>query len=269
MTGWAIPMATDIAFALGILSLLGSRVPVALKVFLLTLAIIDDLGAIIIIAIFYSSDISTSSLIISAVALVVLFLMNRGGVIRIAPYILVGTILWIAVLKSGVHATLAGVLLAFFIPLKKGGEEHDSPLHQLEHVLHPYVAFMIMPLFAFANAGIPLEGMSPDSLLDPVPLGIITGLFIGKQIGVFGFAWLAAMLRLGRLPEGVTWLQLYGVSALCGIGLTMSLFICSLAAEEAGMALIAQHRLGILGGTVLSAVTGYLVLSMALRSRKT
>ncbi|MEN8107486.1 MAG: Na+/H+ antiporter NhaA [Pseudomonadota bacterium] len=269
MTGWAIPMATDIAFALGILSLLGSRVPVALKVFLLTLAIIDDLGAIVIIAIFYSSDISTSSLIISAVALVVLLLMNRGGVIRIAPYILVGTILWIAVLKSGVHATLAGVLLAFFIPLKKGSEEHDSPLHHLEHVLHPYVAFMIMPLFAFANAGIPLEGMSPDSLLNPVPLGIITGLFIGKQIGVFGFAWLAAMLRLGRLPEGVTWLQLYGVSALCGIGFTMSLFISSLAAEEAGMALIAQHRLGILGGTLLSAVTGYLVLSMALRSRKT
>ncbi len=268
MTGWAIPMATDIAFALGILSLLGSRVPVALKLLLLTLAIIDDLGAIIIIALFYSSDISTVSLIVAAAALVVLFFMNRSGVISIAAYILVGIVLWVAVLKSGVHATLAGVLLAFFIPLKKGGDEHNSPLHHLEHVLHPYVAFMIMPVFAFANAGIPLEGLSFSSLLDPVPLGIITGLFIGKQIGIFGFAWLAAMLRLGRLPEGVTWFQLYGVSLLCGIGFTMSLFISSLAAEEAGTALIAQHRLGILGGTLLSAVAGYLVLSMALRTRK-
>jgi NhaA family Na+:H+ antiporter len=267
MTGWAIPMATDIAFALGILSLLGARVPVSLKLFLLTLAIIDDLGAIIIIALFYSSDISLASLTVSALAVAVLFIINRRGTTDIAPYILVGIVLWIAVLKSGVHATLAGVLLAFFIPLKKGGGDHDSPLHRLEHMLHPYVAFLIMPVFAFANAGIPLAGLSPGSLLEPVPLGIITGLFLGKQLGVFGFAWLATRLRMGRLPEGVNWKQLYGVAALCGIGFTMSLFISSLAAEEAGTLLIAQHRLGILGGTLLSAVTGYLLLRFTLDKR--
>lgn len=268
MSGWAIPMATDIAFALGILSLLGSRVPVALKVFLLTLAIIDDLGAIIVIALFYSGDISTASLAVSVVAIGILGLLNWRGVNRVAPYILVGTVLWVAVLKSGVHATLAGVLLAFFIPLKRGGDEQNSPLHHLEHVLHPYVAFLIMPVFAFANAGIPFDGLTLATLMQPVPLGIITGLFLGKQIGVLGFAWLASVLRLGRLPEGVNWLQLYGVSALCGIGFTMSLFISSLAAEEEGIGLIAQHRVGILGGTLLSAIVGYLVLSLALRTRK-
>ncbi len=267
MTGWAIPMATDIAFALGILSLLGSRVPVALKVFLLTLAIIDDLGAIIIIALFYSTDISTLSLVISASTIVILFFMNRSGVNNIAPYILVGVVLWIAVLKSGVHATLAGVLLAFFIPLNRGSDEAGSPLRHLEHMLHPYVAFMIMPVFAFANAGIPIAGLSMDALTHPVPLGIMTGLFFGKQIGVLGFAWLTSVLRIGRLPEGVTWLQLYGVSALCGIGFTMSLFISSLAAEQAGTELIARYRLGILEGTVLSAITGYLILKFALRKK--
>ena len=268
MTGWAIPMATDIAFALAILSLLGSRVPVALKVFLLTLAIIDDLGAILVIALFYSTDISTLSLAISAVTIVILFFMNRFGVRNIAPYILVGVVLWIAVLKSGVHATLAGVLLAFFIPLNRDGDEHESPLRHLEHMLHPYVAFMIMPMFAFANAGIPLTGLSPDLLLSPIPLGIMTGLFFGKQIGVFGFAWLAVKLRVGRMPEGVNWLQLYGVSALCGIGFTMSLFISSLAAEQAGTDMITLHRIGIIEGSLLSAITGYLILSYALRHRK-
>jgi len=268
MTGWAIPMATDIAFALGILSLLGSRVPVSLKLFLLTLAIIDDLGAIIIIALFYSSDISVASLVVSAVALIVLFIINRSGVMRIAPYILTGIVLWVAVLKSGVHATLAGVLLAFFIPLKKGGDHHDSPLHHLEHILHPYVALMILPLFAFANAGIPLAGLTLSSLLEPVPLGIMLGLFFGKLIGVFGFSWLAVILRLGKLPEGSGWIGLFGVSALCGIGFTMSLFISSLAAEDGAVALIAQHRLGILAGTLISAITGYLVLRLFLRDRQ-
>ena len=267
MTGWAIPMATDIAFALAILSLLGSRVPVALKVFLLTLAIIDDLGAIIIIALFYSTDISTLSLAISAVTIVILFFMNRFGVNKIAPFILVGTVLWIAVLKSGVHATLAGILLAFFIPLNRDSDEAESPLRHLEHMLHPYVAFMIMPLFAFANAGISMNGLSPELLLSPVPMGIMTGLFFGKQIGVFGFAWLAATLRIGRLPEGVDWLQLYGVSALCGIGFTMSLFISSLAAERAGTDMITLHRIGIIEGSLLSAVTGYLILAYALRNK--
>jgi NhaA family Na+:H+ antiporter len=269
MSGWAIPMATDIAFALGILSLLGKRVPVSLKLFLLTLAIIDDLGAIIIIALFYSSDISLVSLAISAVSLGVLFVINRSGVMRIAPYLLVGLVLWVAVLKSGVHATLAGVVLAFFIPLKRGGDDHNSPLHHLEHTLHPYVALMILPLFAFANAGIPLGGLTPAALLEPVPLGIMLGLFAGKQLGVFGFSWLAVQLRIGKLPEGSGWAGLYGVSALCGIGFTMSLFISSLAAEEAGTALIAQHRLGILSGTLLSAISGYLVLKLFLRERNT
>jgi NhaA family Na+:H+ antiporter len=268
MTGWAIPMATDIAFALGILSLLGSRVPVSLKLFLLTLAIIDDLAAIIIIALFYSSDISIASLVVSAVALVVLFVINRSGVIRIAPYILVGTVLWVAVLKSGVHATLAGVVLAFFIPLNRGGDHHNSPLHHLEHSLHPYVVLMILPVFAFANAGIPLEGLTLSSLLEPVPLGIMLGLYVGKLIGVFGFSWVAVvLLRLGKLPEGSGWAGMFGVSALCGVGFTMSLFISSLAAEEAGTGLIAQHRLGILGGTLLSAVTGYLVLRLFMPER--
>ena len=268
MTGWAIPMATDIAFALGILSLLGSRVPVSLKLFLLTLAIIDDLAAIIIIALFYSSDISIASLVVSAAALVVLFVINRSGVIRIAPYILVGTVLWVAVLKSGVHATLAGVVLAFFIPLNRGGDHHNSPLHHLEHSLHPYVVLMILPVFAFANAGIPLEGLTLSSLLEPVPLGIMLGLYVGKLIGVFGFSWVAVvLLRLGKLPEGSGWAGVFGVSALCGIGFTMSLFISSLAAEEAGTGLIAQHRLGILGGTLLSAITGYLVLRLFMPAR--
>jgi len=268
MTGWAIPMATDIAFALGILSLLGSRVPVSLKLFLLTLAIIDDLGAIIIIAVFYSSDISVASLGVAAAALVVLFLINRSGVIRIAPYILTGIVLWVAVLKSGVHATLAGVVLAFFIPLKKGGDHHTSPLHHLEHSLHPYVALMILPLFAFANAGIPLGGLTLSALLEPVPLGIMLGLYIGKLTGVFGFSWIAVKLRIGKLPDGSGWAGLFGVSALCGIGFTMSLFISSLAAEEGGVALIARHRIGILSGTLLSAVTGYLVLRLFLRHRQ-
>jgi NhaA family Na+:H+ antiporter len=269
MSGWAIPMATDIAFALGILSLLGSRVPVSLKLFLLTIAIIDDLGAIVIIALFYSSDISIASLMVSAGALVVLFVINRSGVMRIAPYILVGIVLWVAVLKSGVHATLAGVVLAFFIPLTRGGDHHSSPLHHLEHILHPYVALMILPLFAFANAGIPLEGLPLSYLLQPVPLGIMLGLYVGKLVGVFGFSWLAIMLRIGKLPEGSGWAGLFGVSALCGIGFTMSLFISSLAAEASGTELITQHRAGILGGTLLSAVTGYLVLRLFLRERHT
>jgi NhaA family Na+:H+ antiporter len=268
MTGWAIPMATDIAFALGILSLLGSRVPVSLKLFLLTLAIIDDLAAIIIIALFYSSDISVASLAISAAALAVLFIINRSGVTRIAPYILVGVVLWVAVLKSGVHATLAGVVLAFFIPLARGGDHHNSPLHHLEHILHPYVALLILPLFAFANAGISPTGLTLSSLLEPLPLGIMLGLYVGKLIGVFGFSWIAVMLRIGKLPEGSNWAGLFGVSTLCGVGFTMSLFISSLAAEEAGVDLINYHRIGIVGGSLLSAVTGYLVLRIFLRDRQ-
>ena len=237
--------------------------PHSLKLFLLTLAVIDDLGAIVIIALFYSGELSVSSLLVAAGALVALLLVNRRGVVRIAPYILIGLVLWVAVLKSGVHATLAGVVLAFFIPLrdKRSGA---SPLSELEHMLHPYVAFLILPLFAFANTGISFQGLTPQSLLHPVPLGIAAGLLIGKQVGVFGFAWLAIRLGLGRLPEGAGWLPLYGVAALCGIGFTMSLFISSLAAEQVGTAMIVDNRLGILGGSLLAAVIGYLVLAFSL-----
>jgi NhaA family Na+:H+ antiporter len=265
LSGWAIPTATDIAFALGVLSLLGKRVPYTLKLFLLTLAVIDDLGAIIIIALFYSGELSTTALIIAASALVALFMINRRGVTRIAPYILVGIVLWVAVLKSGVHATLAGVVLAFFIPLRDPASG-VSPLEQLEHTLHPYVVFAILPLFAFANTGIDFTGLSVSSLLHPVPLGIAAGLLVGKQLGVFGFTWLAIKLGLGKLPEGSRWLDLYGVAALCGIGFTMSLFISGLAAEQIGTGEIVDNRLGILLGSLLSAAIGYLVLAFSLKN---
>ena len=266
LSGWAIPTATDIAFALGVLSLLGSRVPNTLKLFLLTLAVIDDLGAVIIIALFYSGDLSMVSLAVAGVSLAVLFLMNYRGVTGIAPYILVGTVLWIAVLKSGVHATLAGVILALFIPLKDPASG-SSPLQHLEHALHPYVAFAILPVFAFANTGLDFRGMTLDSLLHPVPLGIAAALVLGKQVGVFGFSWIAVRLRLGRLPEGVGWLDLYGVSALCGIGFTMSLFISGLAAEQIGTGEIVDNRLGILLGSLTSALAGYLILRFSLHGR--
>jgi NhaA family Na+:H+ antiporter len=263
LSGWAIPAATDIAFALGILALLGPRVPTSLKLFLLTLAIIDDLGAIVIIAIFYSGDLSWISLLVAAGAMIVLLLLNRRGVMEIAPYILVGIVLWIAVLKSGVHATLAGVLLAFFIPLRSRNESVESPLHKLEHDLHPTVAYGILPLFAFANTGISFQGLSLASLLNPVPLGIAIGLYFGKQIGIFGFAWVAIKLRLAQLPDGANWLGLYGVAILCGIGFTMSLFISSLAFEQIGTALAIDNRLGILAGSLLAGVTGYTILRYA------
>jgi NhaA family Na+:H+ antiporter len=267
LAGWAIPTATDIAFALGVLSLFGNRVPHSLKLFLLTLAVLDDLGAIIIIAIFYSADLSLLSLGVAATAIGLLLLLNLGGVTRIAPYILVGMVLWVSVLKSGVHATLAGVLLAMFIPLqdKKTGE---SPLQTLEHTLHPYVALLILPLFAFANTGINLAGLTLDSLLHPVPLGIAVALIAGKQVGVFGLSWMAIKLRVGKLPAGASWLELYGVAALCGIGFTMSLFISGLAAEKIGLGEMADDRLGILLGSVISACIGYFALSIGLRRRR-
>jgi len=268
MAGWAIPTATDIAFALGVLSLFGNRVPHSLKLFLLTLAVLDDLGAIVIIALFYSADLSLLSLAVALSAIAILLLLNLGGITRIAPYLLVGLVLWVSVLKSGVHATLAGVLLAFFIPLRDE-RSGTSPLQHLEHLLHPYVALLILPLFAFANTGINLSGLTPESLLHPVPLGIALALLIGKQLGVFGLSWLTIRLGLGRLPEGSTWLSLYGVSALCGIGFTMSLFISGLAAEQIGTGEIADDRLGILLGSVASAVIGYFTLSYSLRHRST
>lgn len=262
MQGWAIPSATDIAFAVGVLSLLGKRVPNSLKLFLLTLAIADDFGAIVIIALFYTQGLSLLSLGVASAALIVLFILNRRGCMQLAPYLLVGLILWVSVLKSGVHATLAGVLLAMFIPMQSQ-EGERSPLEQLEMDLHPVVAFAILPLFAFANSGISFDGFSLSTLLQPVPLGIALGLFLGNQVGVFSFSWLAVRTGLARLPEGVTWLQMYGVAVLCGIGFTMSLFIGSLAFEQGTTGYIVHDRLGIIAGSVASAIIGYFILRLA------
>ena len=267
MKGWAIPSATDIAFALGVLALLGSRVPNTLKLFLMTLAIIDDLGAIIIIAIFYTADLSLSSLIIATIAIVILYTMNRKGVLSHAPYLLVGLVLWAAVLKSGVHATLAGVVTALFIPFEKLPGEHKTQLETLEEDLHPAVVYGILPVFAFANTGVTFEGLSLDSFLHTVPLGIAAGLFFGNQIGVFGFTWLAVKTGLTKLPQGTTWLHMYGIALLCGIGFTMSLFISSLAFEQGGPDFAIDDRLGILTGSMLSGILGYLVLHFSLPNK--
>jgi NhaA family Na+:H+ antiporter len=260
LRGWAIPTATDIAFALGILSLVGSRVPVAVKLVLMTLAIMDDLGAIVIIAAFYTSNLSWLSLGIAAVSVAGLAVMNLAGVVRQAAYVVVGVILWVSVLKSGVHATLAGVALAFAIPLRAKDGEGKSPLRDMEHSLHPWVTFLILPLFAFANAGVPLANVSVAEVLGPVPMGIALGLFLGKQIGIFGFIWLSVQLGLARLPPDVTWLGVYGMSILGGIGFTMSLFIDSLAFEMAPDRFASADRLAVLLASVASAVIGYLVL---------
>ena len=266
--GWAIPSATDIAFALGVLSLFGNRVPVGLKVFLMTLAVLDDLGAIVIIALFYNSDLSVNALMGAGAAIVALFVLNRMGVTRIAAYILVGAALWIFVLKSGVHATLAGVVAALFVPTADPAHPDHPPSSRLEHSLHPWVAFGILPIFAFANAGVNLTGMSLRNLLDPIPLGILLGLFVGKQVGVFTFAWLAVKSGLARLPSGVTFAQVYGAAVLCGIGFTMSLFIGMLAFENAAAGeVIVSDRIGILAGTLLSAAMGSLVLHWVLPGR--
>lgn len=270
LSGWAIPAATDIAFALGILTLLGTRVPVSLKVFLVSLAIFDDLGAIVIIAIFYSSDLSTTALVIAAVCLMALATMNRRNVMSISSYVLVGVVMWTAVLKSGVHATLAGVALAAFIPMRDPDDAGHSPLRELEHDLHQVVAFGVLPLFAFVNAGIDLGGVGIDSLLHPVPLGIAAGLFVGKQFGIFLLCFAAIKLGLARLPDGANWGSLYGVSILCGVGFTMSLFVGSLAFENTAFdqSMVFDERLGIILGSLLSGVMGYLVLHLTLPSNR-
>ena len=262
LNGWAIPAATDIAFALGVLALMGPRVPVALKVFLLALAIIDDLGAIIIIALFYTSSLSPTVLLIAAIATGILAYLNVRGVTRIMPYIVVGLVVWVCVLKSGVHATLAGVVIALFIPLKRANDEGKTPLKEIEHGLAPWVAFGVMPIFAFANAGVSLAGLTISDLFAGIPLGIMLGLFIGKQIGIMGFVWAGVRLGLARLPEGVTWLQIYGASLLAGIGFTMSLFIGTLAFSDPEHA--SAVRIGVLTGSVLSAIAGAIVLRLAL-----
>jgi len=260
--GWAIPAATDIAFALGVLALLGNRVPMALKIFLMALAIIDDLGAIVIIALFYTSELSVLSLGVAAAAIAVLAMLNICNVRRVGIYVLVGVILWTAVLKSGVHATLAGVIIGFFVPLKP--QEGKSPAKQLEHVLHPWVAFMILPLFAFANAGVSLEGVTLDGLTSMLPLGIIAGLFIGKPLGISLFCWLALKFKLASLPHGTTWRQIMAVGVLCGIGFTMSIFISTLAFGPHAPELIVWAKLGILTGSLLAAGIGYTLLKMKL-----
>lgn len=262
LDGWAIPVATDIAFALALLGVFGSRVPIALKVFLLTLAIFDDLAAIIIIALFYSGDLSLSALFIGALALITAITMNKLGVTRTSSYIFLGIVLWIAVLKSGVHATLAGVLIAFCIPMRD--QQGKSPLRELEHNLHGPVAFVILPVFAFANAGLSLAGITIDDLIHPVTLGVITGLFFGKPLGILIFIGIAVRFKFAQLPMNVNWMQLLGVAFACGIGFTMSLFIAGLAFEHGSGEYFSGDRIGILAGSLLSALAAFLLLHASL-----
>jgi NhaA family Na+:H+ antiporter len=261
--GWAIPAATDIAFALGVLALVGSRVPVSLKILLLAVAIIDDLAAIIIIAIFYTQDLSLVALGWGGVGTLGLIALNRMGVMRIMPYALIGVFVWACVLKSGVHATLAGVVAALAIPLRHKDPTASSPLHRAEHGLHIWVAFLILPLFAFANAGVSLKGITISDVLAPIPLGIALGLFIGKQIGVFCFSWVAVKVGLAKLPTGANWLQLYGIACLTGVGFTMSLFIGTLAFD--GDETLNAVRLGVIMGSLVSGILGYIVLRISCR----
>lgn len=259
LAGWAIPSATDIAFALGVLALLGSRAPVSLKILLTAIAVIDDLGAIIIIALFYSHGLNPVPFYFAAMALAGLFILNRNNVCALAPYVLLSLLLWVSVLESGVHATLAGVAAALFLPTRSKKDPEYSPLKTLEHSLHPWIVFGVLPVFAFANAGVPFAGMGLHSLVDPVTLGIVLGLFIGKQLGIFAVLVLAINSGLSPKPAGTSWLQLYGVSVLCGIGFTMSLFIGGLAYQDVVMQ--SSVRLGVLLGSVISAGAGYLILS--------
>lgn len=265
LRGWAIPAATDIAFALGVLALLGSRVPVSVKIFLTSLAIFDDIGAIIIIALFYTAKISLTALIVVALCIPLLAFLNWRNVEAKSIYVIVGIVMWVAMLKSGVHATLAGVLLAMFIPMKSTKRENYSPLKALEHDLHSAVAFVILPIFAFANAGISLEGVGIDQLLHPVPLGIAIGLFVGKQIGIFCLCGLIIKLGWASFPKGMGWASLYGTAALCGIGFTMSLFIGSLAFDVVEPPKVFDERLGIVIGSVLSGLVGFFILRGALK----
>jgi NhaA family Na+:H+ antiporter len=266
LKGWAIPAATDIAFALGVLALVGSRVPASLKIFLLALAIADDVGAIVIIALFYAHDLAPAALSLSAIGAAILFGLNRAGVRAFAPYVIVGIFMWACVLKSGVHATLAGVVVALSIPLRSG-DQGLSMLERAEHALEPWVHFGVAPIFAFANAGVSLAGFNLSSALAPIPLGIAAGLFLGKQIGIFSSTWAAVKLGLAEIPQGASWQQVYGIAALGGIGFTMSLFIGTLAYPDPSSA--AAVRVGVLVGSVASAILGYAVLRSSSRGRTT
>lgn len=258
LRGWAIPAATDIAFALGILVLLGSRVPVSLKVFLTAVAIIDDLGAILIIAFFYTDQLSLNALMAAGLGVLVLVALNRFKVMAIGPYVMVGLVIWLLVYKSGIHATLAGVATALTIPLSDG--KGGSPLERAEHALHPWVAFAILPMFAFANAGVSLQGLTPSTLLQAVPLGITAGLLLGKAVGVFGASWLLIRFAGARLPAAASWQQFFGVCVLCGVGFTMSLFIGALAFQDHGPDYETQVKLGVLCGSILSGIVGAVLL---------
>lgn len=262
--GWAIPAATDIAFALGILTLLGSRVPISLKIFLTSVAIFDDIGAILIIALFYTANISAMSLLVVAACIPVLQFFNKRGVESKSAYILVGIVMWVAMLKSGVHATLTGVILAMFIPLKSKSDPQHSPLKSIEHDLHSVVAFFVLPIFAFANSGITIIEMNTEQIFHDVTIGIALGLLIGKQLGVFGFCWLFVQLKLAELPSGMNWRSLYGTATLCGIGFTMSLFIGSLAFDETVINQLFDERIGIILGSLLSGLIGYGILKSSL-----
>jgi NhaA family Na+:H+ antiporter len=263
LRGWGIPTATDIAFALAVLALLGPRVPASLKIFLLALAIIDDLGAIIIIAVFYTAELSLIALLLGGFGVATLVLLNLGGVSRRAAYTLIGIFIWVCVLKSGIHATLAGVITGLAVPLRAA--DGSSPARDLEHDLHPWVAFGVLPVFAFANAGVGLAGVAPSDLLQPVQFGTELGLLVGKQVGVIGSIWLATRIGLAKLPEGADWLQLYGVALLTGIGFTMSLFIGTLAFPAD--AYDTDVRAAVLLASLISAICGYLVLRIGSRRR--
>ncbi|MCH2673939.1 MAG: Na+/H+ antiporter NhaA [Dehalococcoidia bacterium] len=264
--GWAIPTATDIAFALGVVTLLGNRVPISLKVTLVAIAIIDDLMAIIIIASFYTSDLSINNLVFATISTLVLFVLNNRKIHKLSPYIIIGILLWIFVLKSGIHASLAGVLLAQFIPLRSNNSSDHSPLSKLEHSIEPWVNFTILPIFAFANAGVSFSGMELNLLWDPVTLGIILGLFFGKQIGVMSFTYIGSLLRLCKLPPDISWAQYYGLSLVTGIGFTMSLFIGSLAFTDPEYQ--TSVRLGVLLASLLAGILGYLTLRLTTKSSK-
>ena len=267
--GWAIPAATDIAFALGVLALLGSRVPVSLKIFLAAVAIVDDLGAVLIIALFYTGTLDTVMLMAGGGVLLVLLILNRAGIRALSPYLLLGLLLWVFVLRSGVHATVAGVLLALFIPIRPSPgrpEDETSPLHRLEHALSPWVAFAIVPIFGFANAGVQMIGLPAEALVDPVTLGVALGLFLGKQVGIFASVRLAVAAGIARKPSGANWAQIYGIALFCGIGFTMSLFIGGLAFTDGLHG--TETKLGVLGGSLLSALAGALVLRASSRMTK-